>query len=137
MFISWQTFLISLSKRSTKKDLQSYNNTNINFLIFIFYFSHIYQTYNFPIEINISNHELLYYSVTRKCYEKDKQLLNSSYDLKTCGQFLIHVTIETTICRIYLSTFYTALLKRNHSVTMVLPMVERLRNWPVSDQHDK
>ena len=75
--------------------------------------------------------------MTRKCYEKDKQLLNSSYDLKTYGQFLIHVTIETTICRIYLSTFYTALLKRNHSVTMVLPMVERLRNWPVSDQHDK
>ena len=32
--------------------------------------------------------------------------------------------------RSYLS-IYTALVKRNHSVTMVLPMVERLRNWPV------
>ena len=31
--------------------------------------------------------------------------------------------------RLYLS-IYTALVKRNHSVTMVLPMVERLRNWP-------
>ena len=31
----------------------------------------------------------------------------------------------------YLS-IYTALVKRNHSVTMVLPMVERLRNWPIT-----
>ena len=31
--------------------------------------------------------------------------------------------------RSYLSIF-TALVKRNHSVTMVLPMVERLRFWP-------
>jgi len=41
----------------------------------------------------------------------------------TYGQFLIHLTIGTTI--------YTTLVKRNHSVTMVLPMVERLRNWPL------
>ena len=32
--------------------------------------------------------------------------------------------------RSYLS-IYTALVKRNHSVAMVLPMVERLRNWPI------
>ena len=31
--------------------------------------------------------------------------------------------------RSYLS-MYTALVKRNYSVTMVLPMVEYLRNWP-------
>ena len=30
--------------------------------------------------------------------------------------------------RSYLS-IYTTLVKRNHSVTMVLPKVERLRNW--------
>ena len=29
----------------------------------------------------------------------------------------------------YLS-IYSALVKRNHSVTMVLPMLERLSNWP-------
>jgi len=36
---------------------------------------------------------------------------------------------------IYLSSIYIALVKRNHSVTMVLPMVERLRNWPLVMLH--
>ena len=49
--------------------------------------------------------------------------------LDSVGQFLNHVIICTTVDRIYLSK-YTALVKRNHSVTMVQPMVERLRNWP-------
>ena len=30
----------------------------------------------------------------------------------------------------------TALVNRNHSVTMVLPMVERLRNWPLKSSND-
>ena len=33
--------------------------------------------------------------------------------------------------RSYLS-IYTAQVKRNHSVNMVLPSVERLRNWPLA-----
>ena len=40
----------------------------------------------------------------------------------THGQSHIQVNIVTNICRI---SIYTALVKRNHSVTMVLPMVER------------
>ena len=51
-------------------------------------------------------------------------------------QFLIHITIGTTIGRIYLS-FYTALVKRNQCVTMVQPMVERLRNRPLYKQDIK
>ena len=45
--------------------------------------------------------------------------------LYSYGQFLIHVTIGT----LYVESIY---LKLNHSVTMVLPMVERLRNWPIT-----
>jgi len=37
--------------------------------------------------------------------------------------------------RSYLS-IYTALVKSNHSVTIVLPIVERLRNWPYVIYHD-
>ena len=32
-------------------------------------------------------------------------------------------------------SIYTALVKRNHSVTMVLHMVECLRNWPSVNVH--
>jgi len=46
------------------------------------------------------------------------------------GQFLIYVTIGTTIGPIYLSTLLWKSVTTNHSVTMVLPMVERLRNRP-------
>ena len=60
-----------------------------------------------------------------------------SFETFVHGQFLIHVTIGTTICCIYLS-IYTALAKRNHSVTMVLPtMVERLRNRPIVNSLDR
>ena len=36
--------------------------------------------------------------------------------------------------RSYLS-IYTALVKRNHSVSMVLPLLERLKNWPLVYLH--
>ena len=46
--------------------------------------------------------------------------------LQTSGQFLNRATIGR------ISSIYTALVEPNHSVTMIVPMIARLRNWPLT-----
>ena len=53
------------------------------------------------------------------------------YNLQLHGQFLIHVAIYGTTIPVVSIYLHCSMVKRNHSVTMVLPMVERLRNWPI------